>query len=430
MAVAALLAAVAVGLLPPALEEWQLRQTLQRHRVEPLRPGPPAPPAQVVLGKALFFDKLLSGNKDMACATCHSPAHHGTDGKGLATGTGGRQLGRNTLGLAHAGLPGVTTLFWDGRIALHDGFQSPTGFRLPPGLDGVLAAQALFPLLSRDEMRGQPDDRDAYGLPNELAAVDSKRAPDFWNGLMRRVLAVDEYRQLFGAAYPGEREFTIAHLLNALAAFERTLAARNTPFDRFLAGERGALPRPARRGGLLFYGKAGCADCHTGNLLTDQAFHNLGVPQVGPGRGCVNCHADSPNHGPLPGPGDHTHQAPPQAGTDFGRFLVTNAASERYCFRTPSLRNVARTGPWMHDGLYETLAWAVRHHLDPVGSAQGHGALQPQSTRERLDPRVREPRSLSQPELAELIAFLEALTDPADFTPPQRVPSGLPLKDY
>ena len=179
----------------------------------------------------------------------------------------------------------------------------------------------------------------------------------------------------------------------------------------------------AKRGALLFYGEAGCAQCHSGNLLTDQQFHNIAVPQIGPGE-----RSDE--------------------RLDLGRFLETGQATDRYAFRTPPLRNVTLTAPYMHNGAYADLRAAVRHHLNPAGSLQVYDATtlpftfqetvraEPEVAADilrSLDARLAAPPTLSDEQLADLMAFLGALTSPSavDLSglTPASVPSGLPVGD-
>ena len=193
--------------------------------------------------------------------------------------------------------------------------------------------------------------------------------------------------------------------------------------SRYLAGDKAALSDAAKRGALLFYGKAGCAQCHSGNLLTDQQFHNIGVPQLGPGK-------LSDDH------------------LDLGRFLETGRAEDRYAFRTPPLRNVTLTAPYMHNGAYADLRAAVRHHLNPSGSLQIYdAAMLPTPFKETvrgepaviadilksLDARLVAPPVLHDEQLADLMVFLAALSSPsaADLSGlvPASVPSGLPVGD-
>lgn len=134
------------------------------------------------------------------------------------------------------------------------------------------------------------------------------------------------------------------HAANVIAASEESrFQAFNSPFDRYVRGDDTALSDSAKRGATLFYGRARCAQCHRGPLLSDFNFHNIAAPQVGAG---------------------HLQQAP----LDFGRLNVTGNAADRFLFRTPSLRNVAVTGPWMHDGCYTDLGNVVRHYRNPAAS--------------------------------------------------------------
>lgn len=421
--------------------EAQLRRLMRAAAVEPADPGPPPAPALVALGRALMFDKELSGNRDVSCATCHHPLLHTGDALSVSIGTGGSGLGpartlgagrnlipRNAPEVFDRGLPQWRVMFWDGRVAADaaGGFVSPAGAALPDGLDNVLAAQAMFPVTSADEMRGAAGDRDVFGAANELALLAADDFPGIWAALMRRLLAIPEYVDLFAAAYPGvpAEALGFEHAANAIAAFEiDAWTLLDSGWDRYVAGDDSALSDAAKRGAVLFLGDAGCAECHRGVLLTDQEFHDVGAPQVGPGKG-------------------------EEAPLDFGRGRVTGDPADRWAFRTPPLRNVALTGPWMHDGAYTTLEGAVRHALDPAAALRSYDAMQlaPDlratvqddaatiaAILANLDPAVAEPRRLSDAQVADIIAFLESLTDPAagDLSRdvPSSVPSGLPVAD-
>ncbi len=421
-----------------------LRTLLAAQSVTALQPAPQPDAARVTLGAALFFDPVLSGNRDVACATCHLPAYGTSDGLSLPIGTGGhglgptRQLGegrnrvpRNAPDVLLRGSTGFITTFWDGRVwgAPSPGYMSPADDYLPHGLSDVLAAQALFPLTSRDEMRGSVGDLDVNGQPNELAAIDDDDYVAIWDGVVARLKHIDGYRPLFAAAYPDVgNAFDIEHVANALAAFEVQMGnAPASPWDRFLAGDDVALDADAAQGALLFYGEAGCSVCHSGTLLTDQRYHNLAVPQLGPGKGALE---------PL----------------DVGRAMVSGMPEDLFAFRTPPLRNVALTGPWMHNGAYTTLEAVIRHHLDPVAGLRNYdstqlapdlrdavvtdsstvaGALRAARLLTTLDPLVATPRSLTDQQIGQLLAFLDALTDPSALSlegvVPDTVPSGLPV---
>jgi len=414
----------------------QLRTALTDAGVEPLT-KPELDPAKVMLGQALFFDKILSGNQNISCSTCHSPFAFTGDALPLSIGQGGSGLGAsrsaplddegNAL-LIPRNAPDVfnrgdfTTMFWDARVTDRgDGtFATPAGDALLPGVESALAAQAMFPVTSGAEMRGSPGD-------NALTDLAEDDLTGVWAELMARLLAIEEYRDLFAAAYPGvaESDLTFAHAANAIAAFEIDhWTLTDSPFDHYLAGDDSALSDAAKRGALLFYGEAGCSACHAGTLLTDESFHNRCVPQLGPGKG-----------NGTDGTGD------------FGRENVTGDANDRFKFRTPPLRNVAATGPWMHSGAFTSLEAVVRHELDPATSAASYDAnhlpeLFAEAVHlEQTDDIVAsaqatdiEPVSLTDAEVADLIAFLESLTSPqlgnlSRVDTPDSVPSGLPLAD-
>lgn len=443
-----LVAGLAVGLLgcgdgtgPSShrVVDLQLRELLREAEVTSLELAPAPDQALVALGRALMFDRVLSGNRDVSCATCHHPARNTGDGLPFSIGTGGtgagaaRNLGsgrafvaRNSPPLFNLGDARFAALFWDGRVEVDSAGQlrTPAGAMLPAEVDGPLAAQAMFPVQDRTEMRGEVGDLDVFGAPNELALIADDDPQAIWTGLMERVLAIPEYVVLFAAAYPGVPPDSLGfqHAANAIAAFERaTWGSNQSPFDRYLAGDDDAMPLAARRGGVLFYDRGGCAGCHSGNLLTDQSFANIGVPQVGPGKSAE----------------------PPR---DLGRAEATQVQGDRYAFRTPSLRNTAITGPWMHDGAYATLEAAVRHYLDVPAALTGYDTSQlPAAVRgmvvadpamfaeilSRLDSRLLTQLDLTDAEVDDLLAFLEALTDPvvrerlSDI--PASVPSGLPI---
>lgn len=421
--------------------QQELRSILETHNITPLDVGMQPSPAMVTLGRALMFDKILSGNRDISCATCHHPIAHTGDGQSVSIGTGGegsgsmRSLGpgrslipRNAPEIFNRGAPTWQSMFWDSRVSGNDttGFKTPAGDMLSSGLHSVLAAQAMFPVTSRDEMRGARGDLDVVGVSNELAEIDDHDLPAIWAAIMARLLAIPEYVFLFSAAYPTIEidDLGLEHAANAIAAFEiQFWTFVGSPWDRFVAGADTVLSNEAMHGALLFYGEAGCATCHAGNLLTDQDHHNIGVPQIGPGKN-------------------------PEAPLDFGRSRETGNPAARYAFRTPPLRGVALTGPWIHNGAYTTLEEAVRHHLDPASALLTYDpsglapALQDtfqgdittiSDVLSTLDPLVASPALLSDQDVDQLLAFLHALTDPGalDLTRhiPATSPSGLPVHD-
>ncbi|HEX9744432.1 MAG TPA: cytochrome c peroxidase [bacterium] len=397
--------------------------------------------AKVNLGQSLFFDNLLSGNKNISCATCHHPSESTSDGRSLPIGEDGHGLGpdrtfgddgrlipRNSPEIFNRGATEWHTMFWDSRVSGNpiDGFTSPAMEQLPDRLESVLAVQAMFPVTSRDEMRGHPGELDVSGEPNEMAAFDDQDFTGMWEALMDRILAIDEYKVMFAAAYPDipEDELGFEDAANAIAAFEAAaFAFEDTPFDRFINGDDNAMSEDAKLGGLIFYGKGNCSQCHTGSLLTDQEYHNIAIPQLGPGKG---------DSAPL----------------DFGGFLTSGDAQDKFAFRTPSLRNVETTAPYFHDGCFMTLEEAVRHELNPLESCADYTgdelidelkptlASDPSVLEEMsmtLDPVKESPVNLTDEEISHLIAFLKSLTHPDSLTladrVPGEVPSGLPLDE-
>ena len=398
------------------------------------------------IGQLLFYDKILSGNRNISCGTCHHHRFGGTDGLSLGIGEGGVGVGpdrhpgsgesrirkrvpRNASALWNLAAKKFTVLFHDGRLAIADdfdnGFNTPAEEWLPHGLETVLGTQAIFPMTAQFEMAGNPKE-------NEVAGALHDRIDAVWPILAKRVRVIPEYGQMFVETFDDidtAEEVTIAHIGEALAAFIAIeFRSDDSPFDAFLAGDETALTPMQRRGADLFYGKAGCADCHSGSLLTDQKFHALAIPPFGPGR---------------------TRRFDPYT-RDVGRMGETDDLADAYRFRTPSLRNIALTAPYGHNGAYPDLEGIIRHHLDPQGSFdawQQDFAQLPEAPwlapidfvvwQDRFEiARVRAkidiaPRALADDEVAALVDFMGALTGASASNPlfgvPDTVPSGLPV---
>ena len=435
------------GVTTPPTErslDQQVRASISGWGVVPILPINTQNPALVDLGRSLFFDKILSGNRDVSCATCHSPLASSGDAQSLAVGTGavlangtrtlgtGRQFTpRNAPSLFNSAL-GSFYIFWDGRLSEEFGpgrFRTPSDLTLPGGLSGLLAAQAMVPVTNRVEMRGNVGDRDATGAVNEIAQVPDGQNAAIWDAAMRRVLAISAYQQKFNAAFPSvpATQLGFQHAANAIAAFEaQTFTKSNSAFDRYLARDDNALSTDAKHGALLFFGKALCSSCHNGALLGAQSFASAGVPQLGPGTG---------SSAPL----------------DGGRedlFSGVKTSTPQFFFRVPPLRNVELSAPYMHNGVYSTLEAVVRHYnnvdsalkafdpseLDPSLRSSYHGdAATIAKVRASLDGRLQQPMRLTVDEQAQLVAFLKSLTDPSardmKAVIPASVPSGLPVKD-
>ena len=409
--------------------------------------------AEVELGRQLFFDKILSGNLNISCATCHHPFAGTGDGLSLSVGEGGRGIGvtrdtgtgadaihervpRNAPALFNLGAREFATLFHDGRIEPDPGFPNglatPAGHELPGGLDDALAAQAMFPVTSGTEMAGQPGENPVA----DAAAAGDLAGPDgVWSQLAERLRGIDGYVRQFVAVYDDVNEpadIRFAHAANAIAAFEAaTWRSDNSPFDRFLRGERGAMSMLQLRGMRVFYSprKGNCASCHSGRFQTDHSFRAIAMPQVGPGKG----------------DGAYGYE-------DFGRERVTGNIADRYRFRVPSLRNVELTAPYGHSGAFNSLNAMIRHHLDAVTSLYEYDPVQvvlpSRPDLDQHDSRIARddvvkanianaseivPIDMSDRDLGALLEFLRALTDPALLdmrgNVPRHLPSGLPLGD-
>lgn len=418
-----------------------LRNIIQQNGLNQHAPLPDYSDAKVELGRMLFFDKILSGNKDISCATCHHPALGSADALPLAIGVGGEGLGterqmgkgreripRNSPDIFNRGAKEWHTMFWDNRVSgdIMAGYESPADEKLIGGLENILAVQAMFPVTSRDEMRGEIGDRTTTGEINELALISNAMPQVVWHRLMLRLKKIPKYIELFEAAYPGVAldDLGFQHAANAIAAFEtEEFTFHDSPWDLYMDGVTNAIDESAKRGAVLFYGKANCSSCHSGNLMSDQQAHNIGVPQLGPGKG---------NSEPL----------------DVGRYLETGDQADAFAFRTPSLKNTAITGPWMHNGAYNSLEEAVRHHLDPQQYLQQYDATKlPEELRStfqndeelkqrmlgQIDQRLKLERPLAEQEIGDILSFLYALTDQSalelEHLVPTKVPSGLPVKD-
>jgi cytochrome c peroxidase len=320
-------------------------------------------------------------------------------------------------------------MFHDGRLEISDaygnGFNSPAQEWFPEGIESLLAAQALFPLTAQFEMAGNVGE-------NEITGAVHDRIDRGWPIVAKRVRAIPAYGEMFVDAFDHiatPEDVTIAEIANALAAFIGTeWRNHDSPFDAYLSGDAAALSGPELRGLNLFYGKGNCASCHSGPLLSDQGFHALRLPAFGPGR--------TRQWDPVP--------------RDVGRMAESNRLEDAYRFRTPMLRNVALTAPYGHNGAFPTLEGIVRHHADPEASL---ASWRPEMARlpdapwlAAIDFVIRQdsremarqaavqdivPVPLSDAEVADLVAFLKALTGrTAGDRPlgrPETVPSGLPV---
>lgn len=298
-------------------------------------PLPSVAPQVAALGQRLFNDPRLSRSNAVACISCHSPAHSFADSKRTSTGHAGRLGQRNAPGLLGVGQ--IKPLFWDGRAA-------------------TLEEQAMGPLQHPDEM--------AMDVP----------------ALAAKLADLDDYPAQFDAAFGPGAGVTLPRILTALADYQRTLLPPVTRFDTFLEGQRTALNDRELLGLHLFRTKARCMTCHSGALLTDQQFHNLGLTYYGR-----------------------------KKYEDLGRYLVTGKDEDVGKFRTPGLRGVAQSGPWMHNGLFPQMVGLLNMYN------AGMSRPVPQNAQQAADPKfpVTSPLlqrlQLTSEEIIALKSFLEVL---------------------
>ncbi|MBW7883027.1 MAG: hypothetical protein H3C34_10385 [Caldilineaceae bacterium] len=338
----------AVPLVTEAAAPVALDATIPQESVlEPFQPLPkdPAPAAQIALGKYLFFDSRLSGNNSLSCASCHQPDHAFADGQALSKGYPSTQYFRNTPTILNTVFDSY--LYWDGRM---DGGDMPT--------------------LVRDHL-----------TEAHFMSIDGRL-------MVERINQVPAYVDLFDQAFGGEPSF--GRVLNAVTAYVQSLNSPAGAYDRYLAGETAALSSDAAAGLALFQGKAQCASCHAGARLTDGNFYNTGV-------------ATDPAMFEDPERQLTFRRFFRTLGTpnarnlteDVGLYALTLEEADLGKFRTPSLREVGRTAPYMHNGSLATLDDVVRFYNEGGGPGQTAGL---------------EPLNLTGAEIAQLVAFLEALS--------------------
>jgi cytochrome c peroxidase len=301
-----------------SLQKWRLPETPH--------PGDNLPTAQrVELGKKLFFDTRLSGDGNMSCATCHSPLYGWSDGLPTAKGFKSAVLGRASPTIVNTAFNSLQ--MWDGRKK-------------------SLEEQAMGPMEASVEMN-----------------MDTRKLFQWLNG-------VEGYRVLFEQAYPG-KEVNADTVSKALAAFERTVVSKTSPFDRWVAGDSKAMSDAQVRGFAVFIDpkKGNCAACHSGANFTDNGFHNLGLASYG---------KDNP---------------------DMGRYAHRPVASMKGAFKTPTVREAANTAPYFHDGSAST--------LDDLVAFYAKGGL----VKTNLSASMKE-LSLDARERADLVSFMQALSSP------------------
>jgi cytochrome c peroxidase len=325
------------------IDEAMLDQMIEQMPALPGNVGPladvpipadnPMTTAKIELGKMLFFDPRLSGNNHWACATCHNPALAFGDGLPTSLGFGDEKpLGRHASTLYNVAYN--QHQFWDGRAA-------------------SLEEQAKMPIQNPREMNSRPEE-----LIKKLSAIAGYRA---------------RFLEVFG------EEPTFDNVAKAIATFERTLTSKNSRFDRYVMGEKDALTAQEKRGLILFLSKAACSRCHNGPNFTDDQFHNIALPQVGPLK------------------------------EDLGRYEVTRQEEDKRAFKTPTLRNSDLTAPYMHNGVFETL----KEVMDFYNKGGGEDPLKSEEIF---------PLHLTEEEQNDVIAFLHSLRGDLQLVAPPLLP--------
>jgi len=276
---------------------------------------------KIKLGRLLFFDKRLSANNTIACASCHIPALAFTDGQSVSSGIHHLQGGRSAPTAINRGFSSAQ--FWDGRAA-------------------TLEDQSIGPFANLIE----------HGFVSH-------------DQLIAKINSIQGYKKLFNNVY-GIDKLTKENVGRAIASFQRTLISGNSPFDRFdYDGDETAISASAKRGKILFFDKARCNLCHMGTNFSDEKFHNIGIGWDG-------------------------------NALDLGRYNVTKEVKDLGAFKTPTLREISKTAPYMHDGRFATLE-------DVIGHYNQGGVKNP-----FLDNQVI-PLNLSKSEIKDLIAMLRSL---------------------
>ncbi len=292
----------------------------------------PQSSAKIQLGHQLAFDTRLSKNDSISCAGCHLPFAGGGGHTPRAFGQGG-ELGRAAPTWVNSGY--YETLFWDGRAV---SLEQQTGALVDTN------GNHMGPISSPSEMAGDV------------------------GSIVKRLNSIPDYKKQFNAAF-GE-DATPQNIAKAIAAFERTIVARNSPFQRYVSGDQKALSKEAKRGFELFTGKAQCEACHSAPLMTDNRYHNIGVPAAGP------------------------------LTEDPGRYEVNKNDGSRGAFKTPTLYNSASLQFFMHNGAMSSMEEVIDHYDKGGNPADKH-----QSS-------WITPLNLTDTDKADLIAFLKSLTDP------------------
>jgi cytochrome c peroxidase len=395
------------------------------------------------LGRLLWFDTITGLNNDNTCGGCHSPTNGFGDTQSIAIGIdnngivgpqrrGPRNQRRAPMAINTAFFP---NLMWNSRFAALSGdpFDNGAGFRFPPPegltlsyLPHLLDAQAFIPPTERVEVAG-------FSFPGDNYAIRAE--------VLRRLNAIAAYRKLFGEVFREVKDgapIDLDMFGKAIAEFEFSLVFADAPIDEYARGQKNALTTDQKKGALLFFGTAGCVECHqvsgsSNEMFSDFTQHVIGVPQIAPVVG-------------DPTAGNVVFDGPAQ-NEDFGLEQITDNINDRYKFRTSPIRNVALQPSFFHNGAFTRLEDAIRHHLGVVKSVNNYdpaaagvapdlsGPLGPmEGVLARLDPLLTDPSRLTDEEFRQLVDFVrDGLLDPRARPErlrtlvPKAVPSGRPV---
>lgn len=337
----------------------------------------PSSPEKVNLGRLLFFDPILSGNKDVSCATCHQPEFNYAEFletsigvNGVGSGSKRRFIETNDLPFVKRNSQSILNTAFNGikNGELYEPEKAPMFWDLrAKGLE----MQALEPIRTLEEMRGNSFHEDKV--------LDE---------IIERIRKIPAYSVLFSEAFSGEQEpVNQLNLSRAIASYERTLIAPNTRFDQYMRGDSNALST-SEKDGLNAFLVTGCAKCHSGPMFSDYRLHTLGVPDT-----------------------DNRKESDAGINND-------------YAFRTPSLRNLRYTGPYMHSGKFATLEQVLMFYEDVAGGK----ILNSKVKKEQMDSLATH-MDVNFKDISRIVEFLNTLNDDSfDKTVPASVPSGLPVK--
>jgi cytochrome c peroxidase len=286
----------------------------------------PYTPEKADLGRLLYFDKRLSSDHTVSCASCHEPKHAFGDAAPVSTGIKGQKGGRSAPTVINRAYS--TLQFWDGRAA-------------------SLEDQAKGP------------------IANPIEMTTSKDAAEAHKTCIECLRAIPGYVQRFEKVF-GTKNFTIDHVAMAIATFERTVLSGNAPFDKYKAGDKSAMTEAQVRGMKVFFDKAQCDRCHIGFNFTDGSFMNIGIGME-------------------------------KANPDLGRYNVTKKEEDKGAFKTPTLREIEHTAPYMHDGSLKTLEEVVEHY--------DKGGIKNPWLNQQM-----KPLNLTKQDKSDLVSFMKALS--------------------